>query len=551
MNKKIYIIGTSMILVAVCLALLYTSHSVAQEINSPSTAGDSFNSNVSSDDLIFADGFESGDFSAWTQVVNSRDRASVTTSAALIGNYGMQINVKDTTPVYVLDESPIIEKSYHVRFYFDPNGISMGDKEYHAIFYAMNNIKRILMIEFGMFNGSYKVRTRTLKDNEGAHSYWVGTPFTTISDDKHCIEIDWEAATAAGANNGSLTIWIDGVQSGIVTGIDNDSRAIVSAEMGAIGVLDQNTLGTYYFDAFESRRYSYIGLAGVHADFWAHPVFGAPPLMVSFDNESTPREDISSSFWDFGDGITSTEFSPTHTYTADGTYAVSLTVYGNYSQDTMLQKDAIHVSDLIFADGFESGDFSAWTSAETGGGDLSVTSTAALVGNYGMQVVINDNTPIYVRKDPDIGETRYNARFYFDPNSIAMGNNDSQIIFYGYYGTTQILGIDFRMVNGAYQLRTRTLNDTSSWISSSYYTISDDKHYLEFDWQAASAPGANDGFLSFWIDGVQYSSLTGIDNDQYSIGRITLGAVAGIDTNTRGTYYIDAFESRRASYIGP
>ena len=30
-----------------------------------------------------------------------------------------------------------------------------------------------------------------------------------------------------------------------------------------------------------------------------------------------------------------------------------------------------------------------------------------------------------------------------------------------------------------------------------------------------------------------------------------LGAVAGVDTGTRGTTYFDAFESRRDTYIGP
>ena len=147
MIKKIYLIGLSIIVAALCLFLLFTSHSMAQEIVSPSSISAS---PTPLPDLIFVDGFESGDFSAWNQVVNGWDRARVNNSAALIGNYGMQIDVKDTTPVYVYDDSPIAEKSYHVRFYFDPNGIAMGDKEYHAIFYGMNAQKRILMIEFGM-----------------------------------------------------------------------------------------------------------------------------------------------------------------------------------------------------------------------------------------------------------------------------------------------------------------------------------------------------------------------------------------------------------------
>jgi hypothetical protein len=45
---------------------------------------------------------------------------------------------------------------------------------------------------------------------------------------------------------------------------------------------------------------------------------------------------------------------------------------------------------VIFSDGFESGDFSAWSSATTDGGDLSVTSAAALAGSYGMQALIDD-----------------------------------------------------------------------------------------------------------------------------------------------------------------
>ena len=39
--------------------------------------------------------------------------------------------------------------------------------------------------------------------------------------------------------------------------------------------------------------------------------------------------------------------------------------------------------------------------------------------------------------------------------------------------------------------------------------------------------------------------------DTWRIERARLGAVAGIDTGTRGTIYFDAFESRRQSYIGP
>jgi PKD repeat protein len=49
-------------------------------------------------------------------------------------------------------------------------------------------------------------------------------------------------------------------------------------------------------------------------------------LIVSFTDNSTTDNAISSWLWDFGDGNTSTMQNPTHTYIADGSYTVCLTV---------------------------------------------------------------------------------------------------------------------------------------------------------------------------------------------------------------------------------
>jgi uncharacterized protein YjiK len=202
--------------------------------------------------------------------------------------------------------------------------------------------------------------------------------------------------------------------------------------------------------------------------------------------------------------------------------------------------------DLIFADGFESGNFSAWSSAV--GSDLSVTSGAALVGARGMQALINDNTAIYLIDESPSSESRYRARFYFDPNSIPMISGDNHFIFYGYSGTTKVVTrIQFRFTNsGGYQVRVQVLNNSSSWTNSAWFPISDAPHALEIDWQAAASGG-----LTFWVDGVQRAALTGIPTSNYRIERVRLGAVNGIDSGTRGTYYFDAFESRRQTYIGP
>lgn len=87
----------------------------------------------------------------------------------------------------------------------------------------------------------------------------MNTAWFTLGDQPHSIELDWQAASAAGANNGQATLWVDGVQVGSVTGVDNDTRRMEQASLGPVSGIDTGTQGTMYFDAFESRRQTPIG----------------------------------------------------------------------------------------------------------------------------------------------------------------------------------------------------------------------------------------------------------------------------------------------------
>ena len=207
--------------------------------------------------------------------------------------------------------------------------------------------------------------------------------------------------------------------------------------------------------------------------------------------------------------------------------------------------------DNIFADGFETGNLSAWT-ASANSGNLGVATGAALVGSQGLQVTINSNTATYLTDDRPNREPRYRTRFYFDPNSIKMASGNSHYIFYGYVGTsTVVLRVQLQFTGSNYQLRTAFVNNSDTWTTSSWFTIADAPHFIELDWNAATAGGAKNGSLTLWIDGVQKASFTKGDNNTRRIDRVRLGSVSGIDSGTRGAYYFDAFESRRQTYIGP
>ncbi|RME95456.1 MAG: PKD domain-containing protein, partial [Bacteroidetes bacterium] len=79
------------------------------------------------------------------------------------------------------------------------------------------------------------------------------------------------------------------------------------------------------------------------AGFTASPTSGVRPLMVQFTDQSTG--DITSWSWDFGDGGTSSQQNPSHTYTSAGTYTVRLTVTGPGGSDTKRRRDYITVTE--------------------------------------------------------------------------------------------------------------------------------------------------------------------------------------------------------------
>jgi serine protease len=80
------------------------------------------------------------------------------------------------------------------------------------------------------------------------------------------------------------------------------------------------------------------------ANFTAKPRSGNGPMVVQFTDTTTGH--VSSRLWDFGDGTTSTEQNPVHTYTYRDTpdYTVSLTVTGMGGSDTETKTKYIHLN---------------------------------------------------------------------------------------------------------------------------------------------------------------------------------------------------------------
>ena len=77
------------------------------------------------------------------------------------------------------------------------------------------------------------------------------------------------------------------------------------------------------------------------ADFSADTTSGSSPLTVKFTDTSSNYP--TSWLWDFGDGVTSTEQNPTHTYTKPGNYTVTLTASNLAGNNTVTKTSYITV----------------------------------------------------------------------------------------------------------------------------------------------------------------------------------------------------------------
>jgi len=103
--------------------------------------------------------------------------------------------------------------------------------------------------------------------------------------------------------------------------------------------------------------YNCDGLAPV-ANFTVNIAAGNAPTTVNFSDLSSGE--ITSYLWNFGDGTTSTATSPSHIYSAVGTYTVSLTVTGPGGAGVETKTSFISVSPALVDGGFYVGDLGGY-----------------------------------------------------------------------------------------------------------------------------------------------------------------------------------------------
>jgi hypothetical protein len=112
--------------------------------------------------------------------------------------------------------------------------------------------------------------------------------------------------------------------------------------------------------------------------------------------------------------------------------------------------------------------------------------------------------------------------------------------------------VQLRKYGGQYQIRARAQNDLFAYSDTAWYTITNAAHVIEVDWQAATGPGANDGSLALYLDGVLKETVSGLDSDTQVVNTLKMGFTSRLGgKNISGTFYMDEFVSDSDAYIGP
>ena len=140
-------------------------------------------------------------------------------------------------------------------------------------------------------------------------------------------------------STGSPTSWAwDFENDGIVDSTEqNPEHTYTAAGTYTVNLTATNAAGS---DAEVKTDYITVSAPAIpRVSFTASHRVGIAPLTIRFADTSS--SDPTSWLWDFGDGNTSTEQNPAHTYTATGKYNVSLTATNAYGSNATTQADYI------------------------------------------------------------------------------------------------------------------------------------------------------------------------------------------------------------------
>lgn len=199
-----------------------------------------------------------------------------------------------------------------------------------------------------------------------------------------------------------------------------------------------------------------------------------------------------------------------------------------------------------------------WDSAvRTSGADISVNN-AGLAGTVKGLLVQSSAPGSYVVEDLDLdisSQRTLRFRFYLDPNSAVMAQNDSfRLVRLKNSSATDAFYLSLAYQNSHYRIVSRAFTDVGSQLLNDS-ALSDAEHWVEVELTRASTSTASDGTAQIWIDDTSVGTLSGLDNydrfdeaEAFQFGNCYADQAQG----TSGYVWLDEVKIQGyGEYIGP
>lgn len=338
----------------------------------------------------------------------------------LIGICGLGFNLTEAQPIADF-EANIIQGCAPLSLTLQDKSTGATSWEWtinNSVSFQQNPF--IVLVNPGTYDITLVVTGQTgLKDTLHKPAYITVADHPTVDfvadKTEGCINESFSFTDLSTANSGSISSWKWSFGDGHVS---NDPNPTISYPV--VGDFNVTLSVTNSFGCQETKTInSYIDILAPNAEFTGINIYSCEfPLESTFFPEASAGLDH---FWDFGDGNTSTDPVPTHTFTSSGTYDISHTVtdqlgcsqvevkddyvfIGNNSIEIVLSDTGFCFNDLItFSTEAPAGSTIYWDLGDgTNSSDNSVSHTYATTDTFKVSLSVTEPNGCFTFLEEDI-----------------------------------------------------------------------------------------------------------------------------------------------------
>ncbi|MGD6934074.1 MAG: LamG-like jellyroll fold domain-containing protein [Candidatus Bathyarchaeia archaeon] len=491
-----------------------TSLTTTVAMNSNKVVTASFSTSTPQPSPVFEDGFESGTFNAWSSTTRTTsETTNIASNIVHDGSYSAYFTTSGDGSyerAYASRSSLNLGEVYIKAYvYVDQSGIAdNADRFYFIQMMAGGN-----MLAYGGWrqdssgNLHWHLMIRDGTTTVGAYS--IETPAT---DTWYLVELHWKADASAGLGE----LFVNGNLVASITGRNTANYGNATTARVGIPELYNCAPTTVYVDD--------VTISSAQGGATPEPEKFSLTVGAALHGTTNP----SAGTYKYNQGtIASIYATPASGYTLSGwmvdsvtmpnTNPYQLTMNANHQITPVFIETSQPPPDQILSDGFESGNFLAWTgSSSTSGETAGVTTNPVQTGNHAALFTSNgeggyEKAYITETLPNPLSEVYVKSAFRFTQSAF-VENNDRVKLIELRSGSTIVAAAGLAMRSGTLRLWLET-RDGTSYIETYLQTALDISSWFTLELQWVNS--ASNGGATLWVNGEQAIQVGGDNTSNY------------------------------------